>query len=294
MHQCWAYNCRALPSHVASRSSFFTHNTPLHFFQCPHAVPTLFRISISIPPLSSTNVPMLYPPYFLTPYLYLRYPPPMSPCCTHPISYLHFYTSVILHQCPHAVPTLFLISIYIPPLSSTNVPMLYPPSPFLISISIPPLSSTNVPMLYPPYFLSPYLYLRSPPPMSPCCTHPISYLHIYTSVILHQCPHAVPTLFLISISIPPLSSTNVPMLYPPYFLSPYLYLRSSPSRSPGTRGCSPFSIIPLIFSQFVDLLFPLVRGYIPSTVLLATGSHSPLIQRCSTGFCRSLNTRQLY
>ena len=70
-------------------------------------------------------------------------------------------------------------------------------------------------------------------------------------------------LCLISISIPPFSLHNCP---------------------PGTRLCSPFSILPPIYSVFVDLPVPLVRTYILSIVFLSIGlydSHSLLILRIS-------------
>ena len=227
----------------------------------PHAALTLCLISISTPSFSSTTAsctwtcyfPVLHSPHVLSPYPHHRSPPPLPrvlggvifPCCTHPMSYLHIHTIVLLHHClvyldvlfPHAALTLCIISISTPSFSSTTASCTW---------------TCYFPMLHSPYVLSPYPHHRSPPPLprvlgrviSPCCTHPMSYLHIHTIVLLHHCivyldvlsPHAALTPCLISISTPSFSSTTasctwrcyLPMLHPPYVLSPYPLHRSPP------------------------------------------------------------------
>ena len=157
----------------------------------------------------------------------------------------HIHTILLLHHC------LVYLDVLFPHAALT---------PCLISISTPSFSSTTasctwtcyLPMLHSPHVLSPYPHHRSPPPLprvlgrviSPCCTHPMSYLHIHTIVLLHHClvyldvlfPHAALTLCIISISTPSFSSTTasctwtcyLPMLHSPYVLSPYPHHRSPP------------------------------------------------------------------
>ena len=245
-------------SYLHIHTSILLHHCPPGTWSCSL---TLCLISISIPLFYSTTAPqvleVVHLPYVLSPYPYLYSTPPLPPrylkLFTYPMSYLHIHASILLHHCPPGTwscsLTLCLISISMPLFYSTTAPQVlevvhlpYVLSPYPYLYSTPPLPPPQVlEVVHLPYVLSPYPYLYSTPPLPPrylkLFTHPMSYLHIHTSILLHHCPpppgtwSCSLTLCLISISMPLFYSTTAPqvleVVHSPYVLSPYPYLYST-------------------------------------------------------------------
>ena len=124
------------------------------------------------------------------------------------------------------------------------------------------------------FFMTPHIHLSIL-----ISLHPVSFLALsLLPMSLHCTSMLVLSLFCISSPLAlrasfchttlHCTSSNFPMLHSTYVLSPYPYLHSPPP----LQVLEVVHLIPffpgLIFSLFVDLPFPLVRTYIPSTVCL--------------------------
>ena len=261
-------------SYLHIHTSILLHHCPPGTWSCSL---TLCLISISVPLFYSTTAPqvleVVHLPYVLSPYPCLYSTPPLPPrylkLFTYPMSYLHIHTSILLHHCP-------------PGTWSCSLTLC------LISISMPLFYSTTAPqvleVVHLPYVLSPYPYLYSTLPLPPrylkLFTHPMSYLHIHTSILLHHCPPGTwscsLTLCLISISIPLFYSTTAP---PPRYLKlftypmSYLHIHTSillHHCPPGTWSCSlTLCLISISVPLFYSTTAPQVLEVVHSPYVLS-------------------------
>ena len=219
----------------------------------PHSLPTLFLISLSLPSFTF----LLTVPSFclsLVPSLssyslsYIPLPPLHSP------SFSSLSPRSVSPLFPHSLPTLFLLSLSLPSFSL----LLTGPS-FCFSL-VPSLSSYSLSYIPLPSLHSPSFSLLSPRSVSPLF------------------PHSLPTLFLISLSLPFIlpPSLHCPLVLSlPYSFNFFLLSFFYPSPFPS------FSLLLFTVPSFCLSLVPSLSSYslsyIPLPPFIHLPSHCPLV-----------------